>query len=152
MKYKKKPVVIDAWRWNGTPWHAHDGDPEVPGWIRRAGLMIFDDPEKGGYGMSVSTPSGAVTARPGDYIIRGIKGEIYPCKPDIFKATYEAVEEDDYELRLADRLVATIHPAAAMISIEEGVDAADLAHVLYAMLVAGPGEFTVLQKIPVVRP
>jgi hypothetical protein len=42
----------------------------------------------------VETPAGMVRASPGDWIIKGVKGEFYPCKPDIFEETYEAVEED----------------------------------------------------------
>jgi len=62
--YRKKPVVISAWR-NDT------GGP-----------------------IQVSTLEGQMTANPGDWIITGIKGELYPCKPDIFEATYEPYEEN----------------------------------------------------------
>ncbi len=46
--------------------------------------------------MIIPTLEGDMRASPGDYIITGIKGERYPCKPDVFRKTYEAVEEDDF--------------------------------------------------------
>lgn len=44
--------------------------------------------------VDIETLEGTMHASPGDWIIRGVKGEIYPCKPDIFETTYEAVEDD----------------------------------------------------------
>jgi len=64
-------------------------------------LPLFEDVEvdrstvrivKTGDGLSESL-EGTMTAQPGDWIIRGVKGELYPCKPDIFAATYEAVDD-----------------------------------------------------------
>ena len=70
-KYRKKPVVIEATQW------FKDGDhPAVTHSIHR------------GWG-KVATLEGDMTVMPGDWIITGIKGEHYPCKPDIFEATYE---------------------------------------------------------------
>ena len=102
MKFKKKPVVIDAVRWTGTekcmnetalPFLA-DGKENFEHLPRAP-----DDPHvKQGIGYTPSsgelyipTLEGIMTAKPGDWIIRGVKGEFYPCKPDIFEATYEAV-------------------------------------------------------------
>lgn len=89
MKFRKKPVVIEAvqllWStWNEMCEHAgvgklSDGKPEG----RQDGEKI---------GMNIPTLEGLMIASEGDWIIRGVKGEIYPCKPDIFEATYEAVE------------------------------------------------------------
>lgn len=82
MKYRKKPVVIDAFLWTGTnpfelgEWH------ESVGRVDR--FCINDD-----LTISIPTLEGVMTAQQGDYIIRGVKGEFYPCKPDIFLATYD---------------------------------------------------------------
>lgn len=80
MKYRKKPVVIEAIQWNGNNWNelvefgcacAQTQDDEI--WI--------------------PTLEGILKASVGDYIIKGVQGEFYPCKPDIFEQTYEVVEE-----------------------------------------------------------
>ena len=79
MKYKKKPVVVEAVKWTGEN-HAEMCefiDPEVFEIIPRVGLVIH-------------TLEGDHHASPGDYIIKGVNGEFYPCKPDIFAKTYEA--------------------------------------------------------------
>ena len=85
MKYRKKPLVIEAFKWTGGPDQTED-----PSWmvdaIRRGEAHFTSD------GMVIKTLEGNHLASPGDYIIRGIKGEIYPCKPDIFEATYESVK------------------------------------------------------------
>lgn len=99
-KWRKKPVVIDAFRWTGGPdqteepeWivEALKKDPALPG-----GAWVTPEP-RGilGIYMEIHTLEGIITAKPGDYIIRGVQGEIYPCKPDIFEATYEPAEADD---------------------------------------------------------
>lgn len=89
MKFRKKPVVVEARR--VTPKNAneiilwaHDGlRPE-------ANARIFKDI---GGGLSICTLEGYMHASVGDWIIKGVEGEFYPCKPDIFEATYEPVEE-----------------------------------------------------------
>lgn len=84
-KYRKKPVVIEAFQYFGN--HQQKEDPE---WIVKAideGRVGFE------YGqMVIDTLEGTMTAVKGDYIIKGVKGEIYPCKPDIFEMTYEKVD------------------------------------------------------------
>ncbi|MEK5277664.1 hypothetical protein BJP50_11150 [Paenibacillus odorifer] len=83
-KYRKKPVVIDAFKWTGGPDQTED-----PQWIIeriKMGQVSFANGL-----MYIKTLEGIMEAKPGDYIIRGVKGEIYPCKPDIFEATYESV-------------------------------------------------------------
>jgi hypothetical protein len=79
MKYRKKPVVIEA-----TQWFKRGDHPEVKGY--------FAGPEDTTLGW-IDTLEGGHIVTPGDWIITGVKGEHYPCKPDIFKATYEMVEE-----------------------------------------------------------
>lgn len=85
-KYRKRPVVVEAFKWTGD-----ENQTEDPEWIVEAirkGSVWFTD-----QGMVIKTLEGEHLARPGDYIIRGIKGELYPCKPEIFKETYEKVEK-----------------------------------------------------------
>ncbi len=72
MKYRKKPIVIEATQWTGFEDGPHDLGVEpygLLGWI--------------------STLEGGHVVTPGDWIITGIQGERYPCKPDIFEATYD---------------------------------------------------------------
>lgn len=80
MKYRKKPVVIEAFRW------MYD---QVPDWWKAADGVRIEVQSGSAF---IPTLEGTHEARPGDWIIRGVKGELYPCKPDIFAATYEAVE------------------------------------------------------------
>ncbi len=89
MKFRKKPVVIEAVQW-GTNYRFS----EVPNWLKAA----IDNSINGGVlrcvdDIHVFTLEGVMVASPGDWIIRGIKGELYPCKPDIFAATYETVSD-----------------------------------------------------------
>ena len=84
MKFRKKPVVVDAWKWGGIY------NAEVKALVAIAHPKIV--PCKSGNKvewLSISTLEGDMRAMPGDWIIRGVKGEYYPCKPDIFEATYE---------------------------------------------------------------
>lgn len=77
MKYRKKPVVIEAFKWT---------EEEVTQWWKdHPGIQI----EVGTCTALIPTLEGVMRASPGDFIIQGVKGEIYPCKPDIFEATYE---------------------------------------------------------------
>lgn len=80
-KYRKKPVEIEAVLWDGNK------VSEVTPWISEAlenGVII-----RYGDKVLIFTLEGKLYANPGDYIIKGVKGELYPCKPDIFNATYE---------------------------------------------------------------
>lgn len=81
MKYRKKPVVIDAYQLGG--------DEPDPMWLVDAMLDGIVTAVNGK--VYIKTLEGLCHASNGDYIIRGVKGEIYPCKPDIFKMTYEEV-------------------------------------------------------------
>lgn len=88
-EYRKKPVVIEAMQWPGF---SVDAD-------RIEAIMKFEDwflkdGGKGTYSGSdllIPTLEGVMIASPKDWVIKGVKGEFYPCKPDIFEATYEAV-------------------------------------------------------------
>lgn len=92
MKYRKKPVIIDAFQWTGGP--DQKDDPE---WIIKAimdGDAWFENVGTPEVKLMIRTLEGVHEASVGDYIIRGIAGEIYPCKPDIFAATYELAESE----------------------------------------------------------
>ena len=80
-KFRKKPVEIEAWQWDGNA--AVDARPD---WVRAGGYQMTTDRE-----LVIPTLAGVRYAAPGDWIIRGALGEIYPCKPHIFEATYDAV-------------------------------------------------------------
>jgi hypothetical protein len=98
MKYRKKPVVIDAVQFNGFGSDGFvifdDGKTPRPHWLIEAigsALLFFGEPNT----LTVKTLEGAIHASVGDYIIRGVEGELYPCKPDIFEKTYDKVEEEN---------------------------------------------------------
>jgi hypothetical protein len=82
-KHRKKPVVIDAILFNGSEQSAH----ECLGFCAPHEAKIFE--ENGLRVVEIRTLEGYMEASQGDWIIRGVKGEVYPCKPDIFAATYE---------------------------------------------------------------
>lgn len=84
--YRKRPVVIEARQFDGSVESAN----AILGWIGvcggRAVRVARRDPAQG---ILINTLEGDHEARPGDWIIKGVAGEFYPCKPDIFAATYE---------------------------------------------------------------
>lgn len=81
-KFRKKPIVIDAMQWDGTA----EGATPVIDWILTTGQHAARYHEE--Y-IAIDTLEGTMRATAGDWIIRGVQGEHYPCKPDIFAATYE---------------------------------------------------------------
>lgn len=86
-KFRKKPVIIEAWQFEAPTFMAQ------PHWLSNAmlaGTIYYQGGEKPYY--TIETLEGKMRAVPGDWIIRGVKGEIYPCKPDIFAATYEPAD------------------------------------------------------------
>lgn len=91
MKYRKKPIVIDAIQWLILP---QDNLPDVKPLINFGASNQCEECKNilGIHG-KIKTLEGFHVVCPGDYIITGIKGEKYPCKPDIFEMTYEKVEE-----------------------------------------------------------
>lgn len=88
MKFRKKPVVIEAIQltsenfWEVYRWIDTDGS---------AGEWCRDDDE---CYITIKTLEGKIKAQENDWIIKGVSGEFYPCKPDIFQLTYDAVEEE----------------------------------------------------------
>ncbi len=78
MRYRKRPIVVEAMQWLG------DNYDEIEKWgngIRRVETKLL-----------LETLEGTMTADLGDWIIKGVKGELYPCKPDIFDLTYEPAQ------------------------------------------------------------
>ena len=124
-KYRKKPVIVDASQWFKNGDHPQDdchmvkpddnstsrfepflseGNivrrfnlPDIPG---QGTLCAKCDKIMADHGWTDTLEGGHIVC-PGDWIITGIKGEMYPCKPDIFEATYEKVEEPEYAAQAA---------------------------------------------------
>lgn len=93
MKYRKKPVIIEAFQFDGDL-KGTDGKYYVPDWAVQAlenGTMCFDslDSDSPPCELFINTLEGRHHASVDDYIIQGVNGELYPCKPDIFEKTYE---------------------------------------------------------------
>ena len=95
LKFRKKPVVIEAFQMTEERRASNAVWPE---WLhqawnldRKAPGSLYPTEEGTGYGtLSIGTLEGPLLVSWGDWIIRGVQGELYPCKPDIFDATYEA--------------------------------------------------------------
>jgi hypothetical protein len=87
-RYRKKPVIIEAIRFTGP-----GSEDAVLDWIDGT-LASYHTLAGPGAPIKIHTLEGVMEASPGDYIIKGVLGEYYPCKPDIFHATYEAVSEE----------------------------------------------------------
>lgn len=82
-KFRKKPVIIDAVQLTS------ENDEAILAFVQETGCpfeMVGD------HEMVIHTLEGDMHASKGDYVIQGVQGEFYPCKPDIFEATYEAVD------------------------------------------------------------
>lgn len=83
-KYRKKPIIVEAFRFQI--------DRFTPDWfmdrVTNNTIITYEDGT-----CDVKTLEGTMKANKGDYIILGVNGEVYPCKPDIFEKTYEVVEE-----------------------------------------------------------
>jgi hypothetical protein len=96
-RYRKKPVEIEAARWTGNENDLED----VLVLVDWQALPTDDVHVKAGIGyvpahgtLDIPTLEGVMTAQPGDWIVKGVQGELYPVKPDIFEATYEPAEMD----------------------------------------------------------
>ena len=86
MKFRKKPVIINAIKWDGNNFREVarfcEGEAEFPNYGLREPLEL-----------EIKTLEGVMSAQIGDWIIKGVNGEFYPCKPDIFEKTYEKGED-----------------------------------------------------------
>lgn len=93
MKYRKKPVIIEAVQWTGN------NPTEIKEFVGHSALFeYYDAAHKAGAGpittdITIHTLEGDMHVSKGDYVIRGVEGEYYPCKPDIFEKTYEPVND-----------------------------------------------------------
>jgi hypothetical protein len=90
MRFREKPIEIEAQQWLPA-------DPRAAGsviaWLQMSGAAFrCADGTGSRTSLAVHTLKGAMTVSPGDWVIRGVQGEFYPCKPDIFSATYEPVD------------------------------------------------------------
>lgn len=109
MKYKKKPVVVEAFQYDGDLKGA-DGKYYVPDWAAEAyekGIMYYDLTE-----LFINTLEGTHHVSVGDYIIQGVKGELYPCKQDIFVKTYDILIGDKPETNSISRVLEKLHEIA----------------------------------------
>jgi hypothetical protein len=84
-QYRKKPVEIEAVQYDGNIW-CLDIFP-----LSEVSHFIIGTDDAGNPCLKIPTLEGVMIASKGDFIIKGIKGEYYPCKPDIFEATYEKI-------------------------------------------------------------
>lgn len=100
MKFRKKPIVIDAIKFDG------ENSSEIINWAHKhchpamnasVRLAPFNDR------LVVRTPEGLMEASIGDWIIKGIEGEFYPVKPGIFEASYESAIDEQEEKRLSEK-------------------------------------------------
>lgn len=88
--YRKKPVVIEAWQWDGTK----DNMVDIANWINS---FSDESPVSAEFLLTssrlfINTLEGTMEVLPEDYVIRGVHDEFYPCKPDIFEETYNVYE------------------------------------------------------------
>lgn len=143
MKFRKKPVEIEALVWNNNfdeIFHFMDADNNL-------GIVGFT-----GDVLQVRTLEGIMDAQPGDYIIKGVKGEFYPCKPDIFAMTYDAVGEpavsaSTRDLTYGEKLVGlTFNPAGDANVNKAKILCAELADLLHDH-VSRPSERSALENL-----
>jgi len=142
LKWRKRPVVVEAVQFDGT----------------LASVEALHIPEAsqdlGSRTLQIPTLEGVMTAQPGDWIIRGVQGEFYPCKPDIFEATYEPAytpaRDEAAELRAENaELRAAGHQSVRLIewlssregtALEDAAEAEALVNRLRAALAASEGQ------------
>lgn len=102
-KFRKKPIVIEALQLEWGTWNEmcdfagvgklSDGKPQGT-YVNAEGIAVEEvPPDPARIGLLIPTLEGLMLGVQDDWIIKGVKGELYPCKPDIFEATYEPVEE-----------------------------------------------------------
>lgn len=127
-QYRKKPVVIDAIQWDGSLEMAEKI-------IKLEGIdallrfnVITNAPE-----LAIKTLEGIHNVSPQDYIIKGVKGEYYPCKPDIFEATYDSVtNEESRDLTFGEKLVGMTFNPSGDPNIQKAKElCAELADMIY---------------------
>jgi hypothetical protein len=124
-RYRKKPVVVEAVQWTGA------NCAEVFAFLGLEHEPHDDEIDQ----VVISTLEGDMTASVGDWVIRGVKGEHYPCKPDVFAATYEPARG----VGLGEALDA-IRSQDASVELEDDPSGANGAETLWAVHVAGPDD------------
>ena len=87
--YRKKPVMIEAYLWDG----GYESAMRIMEWSGQQVVMV--DVGTGNETLSIKTLEGVMTGNKGDFIIRGTQGEYYPCKPVIFEDSYEELVEEE---------------------------------------------------------
>lgn len=95
MRVRKKPIEVEAMLWTGNNLgeiKRFVGDSLV---VEYAEIATLTEKRTVISGISIKTLEGELQASVGDYIIKGVQGEFYPCKPDIFKGTYDIVDENN---------------------------------------------------------
>lgn len=96
-KFRKKPVVIEAMQWDGTP---EEATPVINWMLDGGGTARYfapgewDSGETQGTYLVIDTLEGRMCASANDWVIRGVANEFYPCCPDVFAQTYEAVNDE----------------------------------------------------------
>ena len=85
-RYRKKPVEVQACQLPGE----NQSASEFMAWADEVGFNKYTSERDGS--MEIDTLEGSMLASPGDWVIRGVAGEFYPCKPAIFAETYEAID------------------------------------------------------------
>lgn len=96
MKARKKPVVIECFQYDGDLTNSK-GEYYVPEWAVKAyenGFMYFTVSSESPSELFIKTLEGDHHVSVADYIIKGVQGELYPCKPNIFEETYEVVDDE----------------------------------------------------------
>lgn len=87
MKFKKKPVVVEAMLFRGSSTSKAD----IQRWMETGKYRVSTKHTQDTVDMVIPTLEGEMVVSPGDWVIKGVAGEFYPCKPDIFNRTYERV-------------------------------------------------------------
>jgi len=97
MKCRKKPILVDYIQWTGDNLFDvitfTDKKPELNHMVAMDGWETYQNLVKD-EGLKIYTLEGVMNASIGDFIMRGVQGELYPCKPDIWEATYDKVDEE----------------------------------------------------------
>lgn len=94
-KFRKKPVIIEAIQFDG------ENRQDIIAWMlssaENAARNLYLNPTDDDNELSITTLEGVMHVSENDWVIKGVKGEFYPCKPDIFEATYEEVFQHEHE-------------------------------------------------------
>lgn len=126
--YRKRPVEVEAFKWTGGPDQTED-----PEWAVEAikdGTVSFENRGTPDVALLVRTLEGTMRAEQGDYIIKGIKGELYPCKPDVFEAAYDEVPgQTDWK-----RAVVRANDILNDLVNDEGCGTIDLPNIAYGCI------------------